>query len=59
MKDYRVYIVKTTITEVCLDAENKYDAKERWQEGTILSESDIVTEVISAERRIDGDHLDG
>ena len=56
MKDYRVYIVKTTITEVCLDAENKYDAKERWQEGTILSESDIATEVISAERRIDGDH---
>ena len=57
MKNYRVYVVKTTIVEMCLDAKDKYDAKERWKDGVELMETDIACEAISAERREDGDRL--
>ena len=51
MKNYRVYVVKTTIVEMCLDA------KDRWKEGVLLMETDIACDAISAERREDGDRL--
>ena len=51
MKNYRVYVVKTTIVEMCLDAKDKYDAKERWKDGVELMETDIACEAISAEIR--------
>ena len=51
MKNYRVYVVKTTIVEICLDAKDKYDAKDRWKDGVELMETDIACEAISAEIR--------
>jgi|TARA_E500000318_G_scaffold99183_1_gene101069 hypothetical protein len=55
-KDYRVYVVKTTLQEYSVEAENEYDAKnDLTLHRTILMESDLHESTISAELRNGGD----
>lgn len=55
-KDYRVYVVKTTLQEYSVEAENEYDAKnDITLHRTILMESDLHESTISAELRNGGD----
>ena len=55
-KDYRVYVVKTTLQEYCVYAENQYEAKnDLTLHRTILMESDLHESTISAELRNGGD----
>ncbi len=55
-KDYRVYVVKTTLQEYFVEAENEYEAKnDLTLHRTILMESDLHESTISAELRNGGD----
>ena len=55
-EDYRVYVVKTTLQEYQVDAENEYEAKNNLTlHRTILMESDLHESTISAELRNGGD----
>ena len=55
-KDYRVYVVKTTLQEYSVEAENEYEAKnDLTLHRTILMESDLHESTISAELRNGGD----